>query len=173
MMQDLCPSHHHGGHKKKNCSLNTIKAYQDLETSIQGSSWGLGPWLCPLPAPGLEPMNVSELPSVHLSNRDSKHLPHLFVLKIKSDHASPGLAYFTNYQQYLGFFFFQNFLCRSFFKVFIEFVAILLLFYVLVFGHEAYGILPSQPGIKPATSALESESVSHSVMFNSLLSQGL
>lgn len=106
MMQDLCPSHHHGGHKKKNCSLNTIKAYQDLETSIQGSSWGLGPWLCPLPAPGLEPMNVSELPSVHLSNRDSKHLPHLFVLKIKSDHGSPGLAYFTNYQQYLGFFFF-------------------------------------------------------------------
>ena len=89
--------------------------------------------------------------------------------------SSPGLAYFTYYQQYLDFFFFffQNFLRRSFFKVFIEFVAILLLFYVLVFGHEVYGILVPQPVIKPATSALENENVSHSVMFNSLLSQGL
>ena len=43
------------------------------------------------------------------------------------------------------------------FKVFIEFVTILLLFYVLVFGCEACGILAPQPGIKPAPRALEGE----------------
>ena len=137
----------------------------------------MGPWLSPLPALGLEPMNVSELPSVHLSNRDSKYLPHLFVLKIKADHTCQAqdwhISLTINNIWAFFFFFFQNFLCRSFFKVFIEFVAILLLFYVLVLGHEVYGILVPQPGIKPATSALENENVSHSVMFSSLLSQGL
>ena len=39
------------------------------------------------------------------------------------------------------------------FKVFIEFVTILLLFYVL--GHEACGILAPQPGIEPAPPAQE------------------
>ena len=39
----------------------------------------------------------------------------------------------------------------------IEFVTVLLLFYVLDFGHEACGILTSQPGIKPAPPALEGE----------------
>ena len=44
-----------------------------------------------------------------------------------------------------------------FFKVFIEFVTILLLFYVLIFGLEAYGILAPQPGIEPSHPALEGE----------------
>ena len=43
------------------------------------------------------------------------------------------------------------------FKVFIEFVTILLLFYVLFFGHEACGILAPQPGIKPTAPALEGD----------------
>ena len=44
------------------------------------------------------------------------------------------------------------------FKVFIEFVTILLLFYVFgFFGHKARGILTPQPGIKPAPAALEGE----------------
>ena len=41
------------------------------------------------------------------------------------------------------------------FKVFIEFVTILLLFYVLVF--LAHGILAPWPGIKPSPSAQEGE----------------
>ena len=42
---------------------------------------------------------------------------------------------------------------------FIEFVAVLLLFYVLFFssGHEAYGILAPRPGIEPTTPVLEAE----------------
>ena len=44
------------------------------------------------------------------------------------------------------------------FKVFIEFVTILLLFYVLFFfGPEACGILAPRPGIEPTPSALEGE----------------
>ena len=44
-----------------------------------------------------------------------------------------------------------------FFKVFIEFVAVLLLFYVFVFsGQEACGILAPRLGIEPATPALGS-----------------
>ena len=44
------------------------------------------------------------------------------------------------------------------FKVFIEFVAALLLLYVcwLVFGYEACGILAPRPGIKPIPPALGS-----------------
>ena len=42
------------------------------------------------------------------------------------------------------------------FKVFIEFVTILLLFYGFWFlGPKAYGILAPQPGIKPTPPALE------------------
>ena len=41
------------------------------------------------------------------------------------------------------------------FKVFIEFVTVLLLFYVLVIGPEAYGILALWPGIEPITPALQ------------------
>ena len=44
------------------------------------------------------------------------------------------------------------------FKVFIELVTILLMFYVLVFfffGHEACGILAPRQGIKPTTPVLE------------------
>ena len=43
----------------------------------------------------------------------------------------------------------------QFFQVFIEFVMILFLFYVLVFGCQAWGILPPQPGIEPAPPPLE------------------
>ena len=43
------------------------------------------------------------------------------------------------------------------FKVFIEFVTILLLFYALVFGCESCGILAPQPGIEPTPPALEGE----------------
>ena len=44
------------------------------------------------------------------------------------------------------------------FKAFIEFVTILLLFYGLFFfGHKAYGIPASQPGIEPTPRALEGE----------------
>ena len=49
---------------------------------------------------------------------------------------------------------------RTFFKVFIEFVTILLLFYVLfcfVFGHGVRGILVPQPGIKHTPPALDGE----------------
>ena len=107
--------------QEKNCSLNTIKGYQDLETSIQESSWGLGPWLSPLPALGLEPMNVSELPSVHLSNRDSKYLPHLFVLKIKADHACQAQDWhisltINNIWAFFFFFFFRIFCADHFLK---------------------------------------------------------
>ena len=41
------------------------------------------------------------------------------------------------------------------FKVFIEAITILFLFYVLVFGLEACGILAPQPGIEPTPPALE------------------
>ena len=41
------------------------------------------------------------------------------------------------------------------FRVFIKFVTILLLFYVLVFGHEACGILASWPGVKLTPPASE------------------
>ena len=46
------------------------------------------------------------------------------------------------------------------FKVFIEFITILFLFFFLMFwffGIEACGILAPQPEIEPAPSALESE----------------
>ena len=61
---------------------------------------------------------------------------------------SPWLFFF------LIFLFFQMW---TIFKVFIKFVTILLLFYTLLFGHEACGILPSQPGLEPAPLALEGE----------------
>ena len=43
------------------------------------------------------------------------------------------------------------------FKVFIEFVTILLLFYVLAFGYEACGVLVSQAGLEPTPPALEGQ----------------
>ena len=44
------------------------------------------------------------------------------------------------------------------FKVFIEFVKILLLFFMFwFFGPEACGILARRPGIEPASPALEDE----------------
>ena len=45
----------------------------------------------------------------------------------------------------------------SFFYIFIDFVTILLLFYLLVLGQEACGILSPRPGIEPAAPTLESE----------------
>ena len=56
------------------------------------------------------------------------------------------------------FFFFKNFfLMWTIFKVFIEFVTILLLFYVLVFWPRGMWDLSSPPGIEPTPSALEGE----------------
>ena len=54
-------------------------------------------------------------------------------------------------------FFKRFFWCGPFFKVFIEFVTLLLLFYVLVFifGPEAWGFLVHLPGIVPTPPALE------------------
>ena len=52
---------------------------------------------------------------------------------------------------------------KGYFKIFIlnvciDFVTILLLFYVLFFfGHKTCGILASQPGNEPASTALEGE----------------
>ena len=53
--------------------------------------------------------------------------------------------------------FFNYFLRERFLKFLIEIVTIFLLFYALVFGHEACGILASQSGIEPAPPALEGE----------------
>ena len=51
--------------------------------------------------------------------------------------------------------FFKIFFMWTIFKVFIEFVTVL--FYVLVFGHEARGILAPRPGIESVPPALEGE----------------
>ena len=47
--------------------------------------------------------------------------------------------------------------CGPYFKVFIEFVTILVLFYVLVFGSRAYGILALWPGIQSEPPVLEGD----------------
>ena len=55
------------------------------------------------------------------------------------------------------------------FKVFIEFVPILFLFYALFFfGHEACGILASQPCIEPTPPALEGEVLTIGLLGKSL-----
>ena len=54
----------------------------------------------------------------------------------------------------LSFFFF---LIWTIFKVFIEFVTILFLFYVLAFWPQACGILAPKAGIEPTLPALEGE----------------
>ena len=52
----------------------------------------------------------------------------------------------------------KNFFMWTIFEVFIDFVTVLLLFYVLVFfGWEACGILAHWPEIKPAPFALEGQ----------------
>ena len=53
--------------------------------------------------------------------------------------------------------FFSFFRCGPFFKVFIEFVTILVLFYVSVFGSRAYGILALWPGIESEPPVLEDD----------------
>ena len=68
----------------------------------------------------------------------------LFVFNYR---LSPVLVDFTFFFQ--DFFFF---LMRTILKILIEFVTILILFYVLFcffFGHEVYGILASRSGIEP------------------------
>ena len=52
---------------------------------------------------------------------------------------------------------FKLFFLWTILKVFIESVAVLFLFYDLVFGYEACGILTPQQGIKLAAHALEGE----------------
>ena len=62
------------------------------------------------------------------------------------------------YLNFILFPFLKILLVWTIFKVFIEFVTILLLFYVLfLFGHEAWGILAPPPGIEPIPLALEGE----------------
>ena len=56
---------------------------------------------------------------------------------------------------FLSFLFFCFFDVDHLKKVFIEFVTILLLFYVLIFGQEACGILAPRPGIVPTAPGLE------------------
>ena len=52
----------------------------------------------------------------------------------------------------------KDFLIWTILKLFIEFVTILLLFFMFhFFGHEAQGILAPQPGIKPTPPAWEGE----------------
>ena len=58
---------------------------------------------------------------------------------------------------YLSLSFFFFFWMWTIFKVLIEFVTILFLFYIWFFGHEACGLLVPWPGIKPAHPALEGE----------------
>ena len=53
------------------------------------------------------------------------------------------------------FFFFLD--VDHFLNIFIEFVTILLLFYVLVFGSRAYGILALWPGIESEPPVLEGD----------------
>ena len=56
------------------------------------------------------------------------------------------------------FFFFlikKNFYTWTVFKLFIEFVTILLLFYVWCFGPDACGVLAPWPGIEPSPPALQ------------------
>ena len=58
------------------------------------------------------------------------------------------------------FFFFKIFFIWTVFKSLIEFVTVLLLFYILLFfSQEACEILAPQPGIELVTSALEGEVV--------------
>ena len=60
----------------------------------------------------------------------------------------PGFTFIYHFKEF--------FLMWTIFKVFIEFVTVLLMFYVFgFFGHEAGGILAPQPGIKPSPPALE------------------
>ena len=47
---------------------------------------------------------------------------------------------------------------QTIFRVFIEFLTILLLFYVLFFDYKACGILAPWPGIEPKPPALEGKS---------------
>ena len=65
---------------------------------------------------------------------------------------------YHNSFSFFSYFFYSVFLCVfltwAIFKVFIEFVTILLLFYALVFGHESRGILALWPGMEPQPPAL-------------------
>ena len=64
-----------------------------------------------------------------------------------------------NFNLHQTFYLFLKFLFLMWmiFKVFIEFVTILFLFYVWVFGPEACGILAPLPGIKTTPFALKGE----------------
>ena len=64
----------------------------------------------------------------------------------------------TSDQNFVFFLIYIYFWCEPFLKSFIEFVTILLLFYVLVFWlRVACGILAPWPGIEPVPPALEGE----------------
>ena len=62
----------------------------------------------------------------------------------------------------LFYYYYLDFLMWTIFKVVIEFVTILFLFYIYLFsGCEALGILDPWPGIEPVPAALEPQSLNH------------
>ena len=66
------------------------------------------------------------------------------------------LIYFSKYKvQESFYFFFEDFFMWIIFKVVIEFVPILFLFYFWLFGFKACGILAPWPGTKPTPGTLE------------------
>ena len=65
------------------------------------------------------------------------------------------MIFLNGWTSFLFKFFF--FLILTIFKVFIEFVTILFLFYVLAFWPQACGILAPKAGIEPTLPALEGE----------------
>ena len=94
--------------------------------------------------------------SVCRDRADDKSCPvHLDRLQVPAGCADPGRGIHLLRDHFWGrvFFFFDV----TILEVFIELVTILLLFLVLVFGHEACGIFAPQPGIKPKPPALEGE----------------
>ena len=103
---------------------------------------------------------VDSLPVSHQGSPIHSSLYHVLCLSLNHFAAHVSMSIL----QYPFFFFFCKFFKKIFlvwtiFKVFIEFVTILLLFYVLVFifGPEAWGFLVHLPGIKPTPPALEGE----------------
>ena len=66
--------------------------------------------------------------------------------------------YGTIWTDLIFYYFFKIFFMWTIFKVFIEFVTILLWFYVLVFWLQVIRILAPHPGIEPTPPALEDKS---------------
>ena len=91
-----------------------------------------------------------------MTSGDASHPALLFFYKLVFIFIEP-----LHLLEYHLFFFFLFFLMWTIFKVFIEFVTLLLLLlcfgFFFFFGRKACGILAPQPGIEPATPALEGD----------------